>query len=158
MLKSRIFIRYIIEVATENIKGCSKVKSAFYFDDCFYLLLLEGTSLGLYKFLSVATVRLQCIWQHFGCEYLCLLIAKERKTHQKQKINTTRNIQTTAVISAICSWKQIDCILCKCGHSRSWWFFTGDTFVTISNCFCNPNTILGQNFLEIAGGEKCNQG
>lgn len=81
MLKSRIFIRYIIEVATENIKGCSKVKSAFYFDDCFYLLLLEGTSLGLYKFLSVATVRLQCIWQHFGCEYLCLLIAKERKTH-----------------------------------------------------------------------------
>lgn len=103
MLKSRIFIRYIIEVATENIKGCSKVKSAFYFDDCFYLLLLEGTSLGLYKFPSVATVRLQCIWQHFGCEYLCLLIAKERKTHQKQKINTTRNIQTTAVISAIFS-------------------------------------------------------
>lgn len=72
MLKSRIFIRYIIKVATENIKGCRKDKSAFYFDDCFYLLLSEGTSQGLHKFLSIATVRLQCICQHFGYEYLCL--------------------------------------------------------------------------------------
>lgn len=109
MLKSRIFIRCIIEVATENIKGCSKAKCAFYFDDCFYLLLSEGTSQGLYKFLSLATVCLQCIWQHFGYEYLCLLIAKERKTHQKQKIYTRRNIQTTAIISVIF----INCILCK---------------------------------------------
>lgn len=103
MLKSRIFIRYIIEVATENIKGCSKDKSTFYFDDCFYLLLSEGTCQGLYKFISVATVCLQCICQHFGYEYLCLLIAKERKPHQKQKINTSRNVQRAAIISAIFS-------------------------------------------------------
>lgn len=66
MLKSRIFMRYIIEVATENIKGCSKAKSAFYFDDCFYLLLSEGTSQGLYKFRSVATVCLSAFASTLG--------------------------------------------------------------------------------------------
>lgn len=120
MLKSRIFMRYIIEVATENIKGCSKAKSAFYFDDCFYLLLSEGTSQELYKFLSIATVLVHL--PAFGYEYLCLLIAKRRKTHQKQKINTSRNIQTTGIISAVVSffvenkW-MVSCV--KSGHSRA---------------------------------------
>lgn len=36
-------------------------------------------------------------------------------------------------------------------RSRAWRFFTQDTFATIYKWFCNPNTVLGQNPLEIAG-------
>lgn len=148
MLKSRIFIRCIIEVATENIKGCSKAKSAFYFDDCSYLLLSEGTSWVLYKFLSVATVRLQCILPALCVWVLVFTHSKGKENTPKQKINTRRNIYTTDIILALFSWKQMNRILCKK------WAFQSQ-MVLYWTYFCdNLHTVLGQNFLEILGGKK----
>lgn len=74
-------------------------------------------------------------------------------------MNTTRTIETMASIGnqLFLTKTKLFVSHVDSGHSGAWRLFTRDTFVAIYK-FCNPNTILGQNPLEIAGGKKCNQG
>lgn len=105
-----------------------------------------GSTLGMVHF----TVSMLFVFNDSGGE----------KNTPKAKINTTRTIQKMDSIGNQLFLSENKLIISHINsdHSRAWQFFTQDTFATIYNWFCNPNTVLGQNPLEIAGGKKCNQG